>query len=304
VLAAFAIFCGIVLTATPAKPEVTLGEPIELRLTATNAGPEERTGTALVLDERSVELQVEYRIAYHGVSPTGAPGVHLLFQYDRTLEKEPATETFKSRDSRTGAIAFTPVAAGPHKLEARYGGIRAAPVEVNVLPAAGGATALGWKLETTRGAMTVRFLPEAAPNHVAHFAELARTGFFNGLGFHRVIKGFMAQGGDPLGTGEGGPGYSLPEEFSRKAQPPHKLGTVSTARDEDPDTGGSQFFICFADVPRLDHKYTVFGEVADGLDVLKKIEEAAGLPKDERNGMPPAELVKITKSTLVPLGKQ
>jgi peptidyl-prolyl cis-trans isomerase B (cyclophilin B) len=132
------------------------------------------------------------------------------------------------------------------------------------------------------GEFEIVFFPETAPNHVANFVTLAKKGFYNGLTFHRVLEGFMAQGGDPTGTGGGGPGYTIPAEFSRI---PHKRGTVSMARTPDPDSAGSQFFICFADTPMLDGQYTVFGEVMRGMDVVDKITrrnpETAGVPGDK-----------------------
>ena len=118
------------------------------------------------------------------------------------------------------------------------------------------------------GEFEIVFFPEIAPNHVANFVSLAKKGFYDGTTFHRVLEGFMAQGGDPTGSGGGGPGYSIPAEFSST---PHKKGTVSMARTSDPNSAGSQFFICFADCPMLDNQYTVFGEVVKGMDVVDKI---------------------------------
>ncbi|HVZ12988.1 MAG TPA: peptidylprolyl isomerase [Bauldia sp.] len=123
-------------------------------------------------------------------------------------------------------------------------------------------------LETTKGGVTIALRPDLAPNHVARIKELARQGFYNGIVFHRVIDGFMAQTGDPTGTGMGGSGKKLKAEFSRE---PHKRGTVSMARASDPNSGDSQFFICFADARFLDGQYTVWGEVTSGMDNVDKI---------------------------------
>lgn len=123
-------------------------------------------------------------------------------------------------------------------------------------------------IETKFGNMELKFFPELAPNHVDNFIGLAKKGFYNGTVFHRVIPGFMIQGGDPSGNGTGGPGYAVKAEFGGK---PHKRGIVSMARSADPDSAGSQFFICVADSPWLDGKYTVFGEVVLGMDVADKI---------------------------------
>lgn len=115
------------------------------------------------------------------------------------------------------------------------------------------------------GEFEILFFHEIAPNHVANFVSLAKKGFYNGTTFHRVLEGFMAQGGDPTGTGSGGPGYTIPAEFSDR---PHQRGTVSMARTSDPNSAGSQFFICFKSVPFLDGEYTVFGEVVRGMEVV------------------------------------
>jgi len=136
-------------------------------------------------------------------------------------------------------------------------------------------------IETKFGNIELRFFPDVAPNHVNNFIELAKKGFYDGTIFHRVIPGFMIQGGDPTTKGPdrskygvGGPGYSLKAEFNNRT---HKRGALSMARSADPDSAGSQFFICVADSPFLDGKYTVFGEVVSGMDVVDKI---VSQPKD------------------------
>jgi cyclophilin family peptidyl-prolyl cis-trans isomerase len=123
-------------------------------------------------------------------------------------------------------------------------------------------------LETTKGRMVIALRPDLAPNHVARIKELARKGFYDGTPFHRVIDGFMAQGGDPTGTGTGGSGKKLKAEFSRE---PHTRGTASMARAQNPDSADSQFFICFADARFLDGQYTVWGNVIEGMDNVDKI---------------------------------
>jgi peptidyl-prolyl cis-trans isomerase B (cyclophilin B) len=130
-------------------------------------------------------------------------------------------------------------------------------------------------IHTTLGDITLKFFPEVAPNHVNNFIELAKKGFYNGTTFHRVVAKFVIQGGDPNSKnpdrsshGMGGPGYQIKAEFNNK---PHRRGTLSMARSTHPDSAGSQFFICVADAPFLDGKYTVFGEVAKGMEVVDKI---------------------------------
>ena len=123
-------------------------------------------------------------------------------------------------------------------------------------------------IETTKGPVTVEMRPDLAPNHVARIKELARQGFYDGVVFHRVIDGFMAQTGDPTGTGRGGSGQKLRAEFNAE---PHTRGAVSMARAQSPDSGDSQFFICFGDTTFLDRQYTVWGRVVDGMENVDKL---------------------------------
>jgi peptidyl-prolyl cis-trans isomerase B (cyclophilin B) len=129
-------------------------------------------------------------------------------------------------------------------------------------------------ISTTEGQMTIKFWPDVAPKTVENFKKLARDGFYDGTAFHRIVKDFMIQGGDPLSktdnpdVGTGGPGYKIKAEFSSK---PHVRGVISMARSQHPDSAGSQFFICLADARFLDRQYTAFGELIAGDDVLEKI---------------------------------
>jgi cyclophilin family peptidyl-prolyl cis-trans isomerase len=128
------------------------------------------------------------------------------------------------------------------------------------------------RMVTNRGPLLIKFLPNVAPMHVTNFIYLSKLGFYDGLKFHRVITGFMAQGGDPLGNGTGGPGYQFAGEFSSSVKH-DKRGLLSMA-NAGPGTDGSQFFITFVPTPWLDGKHTIFGEVTEGMDVLKKLEAA------------------------------
>jgi len=116
------------------------------------------------------------------------------------------------------------------------------------------------ELDTNKGPIRLTFLPKVAPGHVTNFLCLAKTGFYNNLTFHRVIKSFMIQGGCPQGTGTGGPGYNIKAEFNAT---PHEAGVLSMARSGDPNSAGSQFFICLDRHSHLDRQYTAFGKVAD-----------------------------------------
>jgi cyclophilin family peptidyl-prolyl cis-trans isomerase len=144
-------------------------------------------------------------------------------------------------------------------------------------------------METSLGKITIALDPKVAPNHVNSFVFLARQGYYDGVIFHRVIPGFMAQGGDPTGTGAGGPGYQLKAEFNPRK---HVRGVLSAARTSDPNSAGSQFFLMHADSPHLDNQYTAFGKATSGLDVVDKL---ANQPRD-RNDRPhnPAMINKIT----------
>lgn len=129
-------------------------------------------------------------------------------------------------------------------------------------------------LSTDAGDMVVAFWPDVAPKTVENFKKLAKQSFYDGTAFHRIVKGFMIQGGDPLSknddprVGTGGPGYQIKAEFNRK---PHVRGVISMARSSDPDSAGSQFFICLAEASFLNGKYTAFGQLIQGDDVLGKI---------------------------------
>ena len=131
-------------------------------------------------------------------------------------------------------------------------------------------------IKTTAGEMVVEFWPDVAPATVENFKKLARSGFYDGTAFHRIVKGFMIQGGDPLTKdadkeamwGTGDPGYKIKAEFNAKA---HQRGVLSMARSQDPDSAGSQFFVCLGDASFLDRQYTAFGKLMKGDDVLGKI---------------------------------
>lgn len=152
-------------------------------------------------------------------------------------------------------------------------------------------------IETGMGRIKFKLLPELAPEHVRNFESLAKSGFYDGTLFHRVIPGFVIQGGDPntkTGSkeswGTGGPGYSIRAEFSSRS---HLRGIVSMARSQDPDSAGSQFFIVVQDSTSLDRQYTVFGEVTEGMDVADAI---VSLPRD-RNDCPMQD-VRMTRVTV------
>ena len=143
-------------------------------------------------------------------------------------------------------------------------------------------------LETTKGPVTIEMRPDLAPGHVARIKELVREGFYDGIVFHRVIEGFMAQTGDPNGTGSGGMGELLDAEFSKE---PHVRGAVSMARTNDPNSARSQFFIVFKDSNFLDIQYTVWGKVVSGMEFVDKIKR--GAPGSGAVAPPADKMIKV-----------
>jgi peptidyl-prolyl cis-trans isomerase B (cyclophilin B) len=160
-------------------------------------------------------------------------------------------------------------------------------------------------IKTSEGEMVVQFWTDAAPNTIENFKKLAREGFYDGTIFHRIVKGFMIQGGDPNSKdpakensyGEGGPSYKIKAEFNDHS---HERGVLSMARSSDPDSAGSQFFICLAPVQRLDHQYTTFGKLIKGADVLEKIGDTPVTRNNSGETSKPTKRVVIESIKIVP----
>jgi len=160
-------------------------------------------------------------------------------------------------------------------------------------------------IETSQGEIVVEFWPEVAPKTVANFKKLAASGFFNGTAFHRIIPGFMAQGGDPLTKdpaqearwGTGDPGYKIAAEFNGRK---HERGCISMARSQDPDSAGSQFFLMFGPAPFLDGKYTGFGKMISGEETLAKIEKTPVTASASGEPSKPTRRVEIKSVKIVP----
>ncbi len=160
-------------------------------------------------------------------------------------------------------------------------------------------------ITTTEGTMVATFWPDVAPATVANFKKLSSSGFYDGTCFHRIIKGFMIQGGDPLSKdaskedqwGTGGPGYSIKAEFNNNS---HQLGVLSMARSSDPDSAGSQFFICDGNASFLDHQYTAFGKLIKGEDVLAKIAATPVGPSASGEPSKPLKRVGVISIKIVP----
>jgi peptidyl-prolyl cis-trans isomerase B (cyclophilin B) len=160
-------------------------------------------------------------------------------------------------------------------------------------------------LKTNLGDLTIEFWPDVAPNTVANFKKLARAGFYDGTAFHRIVKGFMVQGGDPLTKdpaaesrwGTGGPGYTIDAEFNDRS---HVRGVISMARAHDPNSAGSQFFICLADATFLDRKYTAFGRLVSGDDVLSRIGDTPVGVSNHGERSRPLQRVVVESVRIVP----
>ncbi|QDU79913.1 Putative bifunctional phosphatase/peptidyl-prolyl cis-trans isomerase [Polystyrenella longa] len=148
-------------------------------------------------------------------------------------------------------------------------------------------------LNTSKGKIVLDVYGDTAPGHAKNIIGLARIGFYDGVVFHRVIEGFMIQGGCPQGTGTGGPGYTIPAEFNSKS---HEPGVLSMARTSDPDSAGSQFFLCVARVPHLDNQYTVFGKTADE-ESLKNVLEIGNVKTNAQDR--PLDEVKIESAEVL-----
>lgn len=160
-------------------------------------------------------------------------------------------------------------------------------------------------IKTTAGDMVIEFWPEVAPKTVENFKKLARDGFYDGTAFHRIVKGFMIQGGDPLTKdpskedlwGTGDPGYKISAEFNNR---PHERGVISMARSAQPDSAGSQFFICHGPAPFLDGKYTAFGKLVKGDDVLEKIANTPVTTSRSGERSKPTQRVGVESVKIVP----
>jgi cyclophilin family peptidyl-prolyl cis-trans isomerase len=251
------------------QDEVNLGETVRAKVTVRNDG-----ATAVTLPRPEFCLP---SVSLHVTRRPDAPGPESFLT---RVRGEAEQVQLAPGETAEGVIEFPAVEPRPVFIEALYrptGRVTPALLETNaersksVTLKVHGKRLLA-KLDTEAGLITLEFFPDRALNHVTSFVALAQKGYFNGISFHRVVPDFVIQGGDPTGSGSGGPGDQLPAEFNDIR---HVPGILSMARTSDPHSAGSQFFICTADCPNLDNQYTVFGRVSDGLDAVMEIGRSA-----------------------------
>lgn len=284
----------ITLSATADKAEVTLGEDVQIEVKLENTGERDLEVTELQFEKRSVSFDL---------SIPGAPGREdIKFTY-AVVRPDPHVQTrlplprftLAKGKSVVAGFRLPTLKVGTTKITVRYAGsekeLKAAEIAVNVK-----ATSQGGKLaaimDTEKGLVTIELLPDEAPANVMNFISLARSGFYDRMLFHRVIKSSWVQTGCPYGLGIGGPGYAIASEAKKPGGAPqetkHVKGTVSMAGYEKADFNGSQFFLCLGTIPALDGKFTVIGKVVDEaglkvLDDLGKVEtdKNTDRPKDD-----------------------
>ena len=217
------------------------------------------------------------------------------------------TKMMKKGEKETLSIPLLLPKAAKYTIRAEYRGrsdhksgiapLLSLPKGLTIVAKQGNIDSLTVKVESSHGNFSIAFWPHEALGTVLNFLHLCDQGFYNGISFHRIIDGFMSQGGDPKGDGSSGPGYSISHEFNARR---HTKGVISMARSQHNDSAGSQFFICAERAEFLDRNYTGFGQVIDGMKVVQKIND---IGSDDPNGMPPRDKVLI-KSMKIMLGNQ
>lgn len=279
----------LALLVSATRSEVAVGEDFEFSIRVENRGKSPIAVRAIRLSSHSAFLElseggyerpVHHLLRYPGGIPNIEPADQTQLAPGESLSGTlvlPAVEvgSFDVRVGYTGTFPF-PIPEG-QEVAPRYSD----SIHCKVVPSASGAVRLQALMKTNHGQVRLRFYNDTAPGTVANFVTLARGGFYKGLTFHRIIKDFMIQGGDPDGTGGGGPGYSIPAEFSSRY--PHKPGALAMARTQYPHSAGCQFYVCLGSPSHLDGQYTIFGQVVEGqsvIDALGAIPTGAGdVPK-------------------------
>ena len=217
------------------------------------------------------DAMLKHEAGVQGLEPYIIAAAYGSNNFERVFEAIPTMEAGKMDFSHV--MEFFQPAERPEQIRALFEDARAKwKVEQELRAAEAKADNLPRvKLETTKGDIIVELFEDHAPNTVANFITLVKKGFYDGTKFHRVLPHFMAQGGDPQGTGQGGPGYSIPDETDRTDYRNHFGGSLSMAKTSQPDSGGSQFFLTYKPTPGLDGRHTVFGRIVEGYDVLTEL---------------------------------
>lgn len=271
------------LTISTPKDSCALGEWVEVKFNLHNTGQADLSLVKPIVDVHSVSLEITYTTlkseSKEKQQLSSFTFVHTAYTPSVYESNKGKLEKIVLESGKEYSCTFKIPALliGKMKVMASYQGwiqeVTSNPIEVTIEPSArlkSDAQELVAVIDTNYGKMICKFYPENAPNTVLNFIKLAQEGFYTNLIFHRIIKGFMIQGGCPERKGTGGPGYSIKAEFNQQK---HLVGTLSMARSQHNDSAGSQFFICLGPVSHLDGKYTAFGQVSNGIEVVKEIGE-------------------------------
>jgi len=296
------LYDPISLAVTLAETEVALGDEIVFRVRLKNGGSAATKVNVPRFGRNSLSFRVRKDARVNQMERLNAD---LDLNTGRMLWKPGEVKQLATGETLDAEVRLIAVATGKYTFTPVYRRMGAAaltsePVAVEVVSVDGKGT-LGVHMETSHGKLTIKLRPDLALNTVESFASLVKKGFYDGLTFHRVVKGFMAQGGDPKADGSGGPGYFLPLEAHTRLL--HRRGVLSMARTGIPDTAGSQFFLLFTRYPSLDPGrgspgYTVFGEVVEGDQTLRNLEAVGAQPTGPGQPEAPSERVTIKKATL------
>lgn len=291
---------AIAVSVRPKAAEANLGEPVVLAVDVENRGADARDVPRPALSTASVSLLVTFR---------GTTFTYARFVPDVANPAEPERASLPPGGKLSAEIPVSPIAAGEYKVRARYqapsGAVESDEAAFAVKPLADGdgekrreAREMEAVLETTHGTFRARLWPEKALGTCWNFADLAGRKFYDGTRIHRILDDFMFQGGDPEGTGRGGPGYTIPAEFSDAK---HEPGVLSMARRGDSnDSAGCQFFVCLGTPDFLDGQYTAFGRVSDGMDKVAAIGKLPVRPGDEDRPSVPVADVRYRSIRLEP----
>lgn len=300
------------LTISTPKDSYVLGDWVEVKFNLHNTGQADLNLVKPIVDVHSVSFEItcEYLKSRPEEPRRYFTFVHTVYTPSVSESNKGRLEKIVLKSGKEYSCTFKIPALliGKMKVLASYQGwtqkVKSNPIEVEINPAVNvkaDAQELIAVIDTNHGKIICKFYPENAPNTVLNFIKLAKEGFYTNHIFHRVIKGFMIQGGCPKGNGTSGPGYSIKAEFNQQK---HLVGTLSMARSQHNDSAGSQFFICLGPTPQLDNKYTIFGQVSNGIEVVKEIGEVKTTGRGNPADKPLADVVIkqiIIKPAEIPL---